>query len=212
MLFCDFPSRDQVLGEITVHPDLDYSPFVDSKVLLLNLEAAIAFGDVPEAEKGLLIEVEVVREGDVFDIGESDGDSFDEEGVSMAHGAKLLLLLLIEVEARDHFLVFVPEMEDLFLLFELFFTPREDIVLFNLNTFFVSVPPEGVVDVFLEEFPVMPVERVLMVIVVTHALLLLFYELFKFIPSDIHLSADPSRVFNSNNKGSGLVSSMYRIC
>ena len=142
MLFGDFSSRNQVLREVTVHPDLDNSPFVDSKVLLLNLEAAIASGDIPEAEKGLLIEVEVVGEGDVFYVGESDGDPFDEEGVAMAHGAKLLLLLLIEVETRDHFLVLVPEMKDLFLLFELFLAPREDIVLFDLDTFFMAVPPE----------------------------------------------------------------------
>ena len=168
MLLGDFPSHYQVLGEITVHPDLDYSPFVDSKVLLLHLEAAIAFGDVPEADKCLLVEVEVVGEGDVFDVGESDGDPFDEEGVAMAHGAKLLFLLLIEVETRDHFLVPVPEMEDLFLLFELFLAPGENIVLFDLDTFFLAIPPEGVVDVLLDEFPVVPIEGVVLVAFVAH--------------------------------------------
>ena len=56
----------------------------------------------------------------MLNVSQPDGYFLDEESIAMTGRAELLILVILKVMSRDKVLMVVPEMKDLFFLFELF--------------------------------------------------------------------------------------------
>ena len=151
-------------------------------MVFLDLEAAVVAGDGGEAGECLVVEVQVVWEGDVLDVTQPDRHPLHVQRVATAAPAQLALPpLLLKVQPRHQLPVPVPHLEHLPLLPVLLLPRREQVVLLHLDRPVDLVAPEGVGGVLFEELPVVGVEGVLVVVVVAHLLLLLFGLLFKLI-------------------------------
>lgn len=77
-------------------PDLGHMVIVDSHTLLIDLEWPQSLGEPVEAIECLIIEVQVIGEGDVHNIGQPDGDVL---GVQVARiGLRAHLVRFLDVE------------------------------------------------------------------------------------------------------------------
>ena len=80
----------EVLGEVGIHPDLDFAIVVDADEVVVGLEVADEVIELLEAEEAVAENVYVLGVGDVGDVAEADGDVLDVDLGAVQGGAELL--------------------------------------------------------------------------------------------------------------------------
>lgn len=80
LFLTDLPSNDADLRPFLACPNFDHSKLVDADEGGLDAKAAEEAGEVVEAEEGLIVGVNGVGEGEVCEVVDVNGYSFDVDG------------------------------------------------------------------------------------------------------------------------------------
>lgn len=112
--------------EIPIQPHLHDALLIDTYMFVLDDEAANGGGKLLKPFERLVVDVEMVRIGNMLDVGQGDGDVLQEQGLLVLGGAEVLVLEGFECKRSHQPGVVFAEIVKILLMLELFLALRKD--------------------------------------------------------------------------------------